>query len=297
MQEKLKQDHQREAIIHQLQDQSRHYQVQCETLQRELGYLREKLKNPQDSIPTSESTSLQPLSTSVQINGNNDSSVQPASNENDKSLQGDSNGLSESGHQHTGECKGAHGSHEEHHPCGTDDHSHHHEEENVKTHHHDHNDCGGHDHSHNDQHHHHAHDTQKDHHHNDHHHDHDHHHHVRDDHHHHDHDAKTDHQHHHHDDDHHLPDSDGQVVARRGPSDEITDLKKTLHRLEWENSTFKNEINILVVDAKQKRTYEDKCTALEEENLRLKKEVEQLEHVIIQLQGENDTIGKSCKLQ
>lgn len=123
-------------------------------------------------------------------------------------------------------------------------------------------------------------------------------------HHHHSHEYVHDHNHggnHSHDHDHsnhdhhheldHDHDSLG-VGAHPQHSDEVTEMKKTLHRLQWENSTFRNEIDILVVDAKEKRDYEDKCASLQEENNKLKKEVEQLEHVIIQLQGENDTIGK-----
>ncbi|CAL8082795.1 unnamed protein product [Orchesella dallaii] len=230
LEEKLKQEQQKDAVVQQLQDQARHYQVQCETLQKELNGLRRKLKNQDIDNQGGHSVSGVPLIATDEFQNhsdhhqhdvehydtNHDHSEETAIADSSKDVGGENSDP----HNHSSEC--THNDHHHHHDGDGGDHHEHHEDENMEN------------------------------------------------------------------------------VARRGPSNEeisevsnvqFTELKKTLHRLEWENSTFRNELDLLAVDAKQKKSYEERCIALIDENERLKKEVEQLEHVIIQLQGENDTIG------
>jgi len=73
--------------------------------------------------------------------------------------------------------------------------------------------------------------------------------------------------------------------------EELTELKKTLKRVEWENATFRAELKQLSGEVRGKKDAEDKLSALLLENGKMKAQLEKLEHMVIQLEGENDTIG------
>jgi hypothetical protein len=267
LEEKLKSEQQKDAIIHQLEDQRRHFQVTTETLQQELVTVKAKLRKAESQ---GDNVSSKPVSQHYHADAF--STVPPTKIVESHLAVGHS-------------CEGH--SHGEHHDHGHSDG-------------HDSQECGGHEHSHADDHgqdHHHPHEH-------DHNHDHDHSHiHDHDHHHPHEHDHNHDHDHSHghdhshdHDHDHnhdHDHDHDKPTGSPRPSQNPVEEMKKRLHHLEWENSTFRNDVEKLAVDAKLKKDYEAKCIKLQEECDRLRNDCERLELLVIQLQGENDTIGNS----
>ncbi|CAG7727398.1 unnamed protein product [Allacma fusca] len=72
----------------------------------------------------------------------------------------------------------------------------------------------------------------------------------------------------------------------------LIEMQKTLKRLEWENKTYEAELMKL----SPLKNVEAICDELQLKNTALKQEVDQLEHLVIQLQGENDTIGDYIQL-
>jgi len=75
------------------------------------------------------------------------------------------------------------------------------------------------------------------------------------------------------------------------PAKELAEMKKHLHHLEWENSTFRTDLDKLAEEAREKRRFEEQTKSLSEECEKLRNECHKLELVTVQLQGENDTIG------
>jgi hypothetical protein len=135
------------------------------------------------------------------------------------------------------------------------------------------------------------------------HHDHDHshshsHNHNEHEHHDHDHDHDHDHTHSHSHDDHsgHSHSHPGSHAGEEhdhshGSSPTPSALEKKLLRLQWENSTYQEELDKLSSILKTKTADASTVATYKEENESLKAELGRLEHLVIQLQGENDTIG------
>jgi hypothetical protein len=74
-----------------------------------------------------------------------------------------------------------------------------------------------------------------------------------------------------------------------------TALEKKLARLEWENSSFRTELDKISEQLKMYKTDSARLNQLQGENEKLTSELNKLEHLVVQLQGENDTIGEdSC---
>ncbi|XP_021948027.1 golgin subfamily A member 2 isoform X3 [Folsomia candida] len=218
LEEKIKVEQQKDGIIHQLEDQIRHYQVQSETLQRELRRSNNKIERL--------------LVTSVAKSSHNDETPLM-----------------------TADPKSSIHNHSDHH-IAAQEHGHSHDDH---DHHHDHH---GHEH--------------------------DHHH---DDHHGHEHD-------HHHDDHHGHEHVEHGATGKTSPTNEVVEMKRRLHHLEWENSTFRNDLDKLAIEAKERRNFEENFNKMSEECRKLKTinnntllECQELESLVIQLQGENDTIG------
>lgn len=101
------------------------------------------------------------------------------------------------------------------------------------------------------------------------------------------HDCHGDHQHDSHGGPQQHPHSNHTSMSSE--SRQLVEMEKTLKRMEWENKTYEAELMKLA----PLKGLEPQCQELRERNKALKEEVEHLEHLVIQLQGENDTIGKS----
>lgn len=86
-------------------------------------------------------------------------------------------------------------------------------------------------------------------------------------------------------------DHDRKVVLQT--SEEPTATQKKIARLEWENITYREELEKLAAILKTKTLESNGFEGIKEENERLRGELAHVEHIVIQLQGENDTIGKN----
>lgn len=219
MEEKLKVEQQKDTIIHQLEDQIRHYQVQSDNLQRDLRRSNNKIERllvTSGAIHNSVDNEQEPLA-----------EVHPSHQHN---------------HVHVENCQhGEQGDHSHSHDHGSG-HSHSQSSDDIHDHEHDH-----HGHEHEDHHHHHGHDHG------------------------------------------HVSLESG---ARRPSLNPEEEMKRRLHHLEWENTTFRSDLDKLAVEAKERRTFEDKLNKMSEECQKYQAECQRLEHLVVQLQGENDTIGK-----